>query len=437
MAATWLKRAARTPSSNEEAARTVAAEMIAAIEAGGEAAARDYARRLDAWDGPIEVGPEEVARVAASVPPAAREDIDFAIDNVRRFAEAQRASVTDFEIELAPGVTAGQRIVPVACVGAYVPTGRYAHIASAYMGIATAKAAGVGHVVACSAPYRGGPIHPLVLYAMHRAGADTILTLGGVQAIASLAFGLFGGRAADVIVGPGNKFVAEAKRMLFGRVGIDVFAGPSEVCVIADASADADIVAADLVGQAEHGHESPAWLIALDRALAEAVAARIPGLIDALPPTARDAAAAAWRDYGEIALCDTREEAAALSDRYACEHLEVQCEDLPWWRERLVNYGSLFLGEESTVAFGDKCSGPNHVLPTKAAARYSAGLSVHKFLRPLTWQQATREGAKRLSETAARISRLEGMEAHARTADLRLAKWFPGHNLPLGEPVRQ
>jgi len=435
MAATWLKRAVKTAASNEETARTVAAEMIAAIEAGGEAAARDYALRLDRWEGPIVVDDAAIDRVLSSVPAQAREDIDAAIENVRRFALAQRDSVRDFAVEISPGVTAGQRMVPVDCVGAYVPTGRYAHIASAYMGIATAKAAGVRHVVACSAPYRGGPIHPLVLYAMHRAGADTILTLGGVQAIASLAFGLFSGRRADVIVGPGNKFVAEAKRMLFGRVGIDVFAGPSEVAVIADATADAEIVAADLVGQAEHGHESPAWLIALDRGLAEAVMARVPGLIAALPPTAREAAEAAWRDWGEVVVCDSREEAARVSDDYASEHLEVHAADLGWWRERLINYGSLFLGEETTVAFGDKCSGPNHVLPTKAAARYSAGLSVHKFLKPLTWQQATREGAKRLGEITARISRLEGMEAHARTAELRLAKYWPGHNLPLGEPV--
>lgn len=435
MAIQWLKRATRTPASNETAAHDVAGRMIAEIEAGGEAAARRFAVELDRWEGDILLGPEEIARTVHAVPEQAREDIDAAIANVRRFAQAQRASIRDFEIEVSPGVMAGQRVLPVECVGAYVPTGRYAHIASAYMGVATAKAAGVRHVVACSAPYRGGPIHPMVLYAMHRAGADTILTLGGVQAIAALAFGLFSGRAADVIVGPGNKFVAEAKRMLFGRVGIDVFAGPSEIAVIADATADVEIVAADLVGQAEHGHESPAWLIALDRGMAEAVMARVPALIAALPPTAREAATAAWSDYGEVAVCDTREEAAALSDRYACEHLEVQCADLPWWRERLVNYGSLFLGEESTVAFGDKCSGPNHVLPTKAAARYSAGLSVHKFLKPLTWQSASREGAKRLSEITARISRLEGMEAHARTADLRLAKWFPGHNLPLGTPV--
>lgn len=435
MAATWLKRATKTAASNEETARRVAAEMITAIEAGGEAAARTYASSLDKWNGPILVTKEQIAAVVAAVPGQARADIDAAVTNVRRFAEAQRDSVRDFAVEVAPGVTAGQKMVPVDCVGAYVPTGRYAHIASAYMGIATAKAAGVKHVVACSAPFRGGPIHPMVLYAMHRAGADVILTLGGVQAIASLAFGLFSGRKADVIVGPGNKFVAEAKRMLFGRVGIDVFAGPSEVAVIADVSADPEIVAADLVGQAEHGHESPAWLISLDRALAERVMARVPELIAALPPTARDAAEAAWRDYGEVVVCDSREEAARVSDDYASEHLEVHCADLGWWRDNLVSYGSLFLGEETTVAFGDKCSGPNHVLPTKAAARYSAGLSVHKFLKPLTWQQATREGAKRLGEITARISRLEGMEAHARTADLRLAKYYPGHNLPLGEPV--
>lgn len=435
MAATWLKRADRTPASTEAGAHEVAAEMLATIEAGGEAAVRDYARRLDTWEGEIVVGEAEIARIAASIPRQAREDIDAAIANVRRFALAQRESVRDFEIEVAPGLLAGQRMVPVECVGAYVPTGRYAHIASAYMGICTAKAAGVQQVIACSAPYRGGPIHPLVLYAMHRAGADRILTLGGVQAIAALALGLFGGRPADVIIGPGNKYVAEAKRLLFGRVGIDVFAGPSEVCVIADATADPGIVAADLVGQAEHGHESPAWLISLDHALAEAVMAQIPKLIATLPPTARDAAGAAWHDFGEVVVCDAREKAASLSDDYAPEHLEVHCADLPWWRDRLVNYGSVFLGEETTVAFGDKCSGPNHILPTKAAARYSAGLSVHKFLKPLTWQQATREGAKRLAEVTARISRLEGMEAHARTADLRLAKWFPGHNLPLGDPV--
>jgi len=259
--------------------------------------------------------------------------------------------------------------------------------------------------------------------------------LGGVQAIATMAYGLFTGKPADVVVGPGNKFVAEAKRTLFGKVGIDVFAGPSEVAVIADDSADPAIVASDLVGQAEHGHESPAWLFTTSRSLAEAVMERIPALIDELPPTARDAAFCAWRDYGEVVLCETREEVVEISDRYASEHLEVHTEDLQWWLDNLTCYGSLFLGEETTVAFGDKCSGPNHVLPTKGAARYSGGLSVHKFLKTLTWQRMPRESVRQIGEVTARISRLEGMEAHARTADDRLAKYFPDESFSLGEPV--
>jgi sulfopropanediol 3-dehydrogenase len=291
-------------------------------------------------------------------------------------------------------------------------------------------------IVACSAPYKGHGIHPHVLYAMRVAGADIIMCLGGVQAIAAMAFGLFTGREADIIVGPGNKFVAEAKRMLFGKVGIDVFAGPSEVAVIADDTADPHIVAADLVGQAEHGHESPAWLMTTSRPLAEQVMRRVPQLIDNLPPTARDAAGAAWRDYGEVVLGDTREELAQVSDRYAPEHLEVHARDLDWWLCRLTCYGSLFLGEETTVAFGDKTSGPNHILPTQGAARYSGGLSVHKFLKTVTWQRMTREGSRDIAQVAARISRLEGMEAHARTADDRLEKYFPGEPFDRGAPVR-
>ena len=303
------------------------------------------------------------------------------------------------------------------------------------MSIATAKAAGVKTVVACSTPYQGEGIHPYVLYAMKVAGADKVMTLGGVQAIAAMAFGLFTNEPADVIVGPGNKFVAEAKRMLFGKIGIDVFAGPSEVAIIADDSADAEIVAADLVGQAEHGHESPAWLFTTSRALAEMVQRRVPQLIAALPPIAREAADTAWRDYGEVVLAGSRDDLVQVSDRYACEHLEVHARDLDWWLERLTCYGSLFLGEESTVAFGDKTSGPNHILPTKGAARYSGGLSVHKFIKTLTWQRASREACKALAPATARISRLEGMEAHARTADIRMNKYFPGHNFDLGDPV--
>ncbi|CAB3878075.1 Sulfopropanediol 3-dehydrogenase [Achromobacter anxifer] len=437
MAVSKLKSASKQPQGNEAAAREVAAEMLANIKSGGEAAVRDYARRLDKWEGDILVGAAEIERRTAAIPEGIKRDIEFAAGQVRKFAQAQMASVREFELELAPGLTAGQRLIPVNVAGCYVPTGRYAHIASAYMSIATAKAAGVPMVIACSTPYRGEGIHPHVLYAMKVAGVDAVMTLGGVQAIAAMAYGLFTGKPADIIVGPGNKFVAEAKRMLFGSVGIDVFAGPSEVCIIADASADPAIVASDLVGQAEHGHESPAWLIATDRKLAEAVLRRVPELIEALPPTARDAAGAAWRDYGEVVLCDTREEAVEVSDRYASEHLEVHCEDLDWWFRNLTCYGSLFLGEETTVAFGDKASGTNHILPTKGAARYSGGLSVHKFIKTVTWQRMTRQASRDTAQVTARISRLEGMEAHARTADDRLAKYFPKESFELGEPVRE
>jgi sulfopropanediol 3-dehydrogenase len=436
MGSTYLKRASKTPETETATAQKVVNEMLARIEAEGEQAVRDYARTLDRWEGDIVMSAAQIEAAIAEVPAQVRADIDFAAKQVYDFALAQRRSMADFAVELHPGVTAGQKVVPVNVVGCYAPAGRYAHIASAYMTVATAKAAGVKTVIACSSPFRGGGMHPYVLYAFKAAGADIIMTLGGVQAIATLAQGLFTGRPADVVVGPGNKFVAEAKRMLFGKVGIDVFAGPSEVAVIADDSADPAIVASDLVGQAEHGHESPAWLFTTSRPLAEEVMRLVPELIDRLPPTARDAAGAAWRDYGEVIVCDTREEVAEVSDRYASEHLEVQARDLDWWLERLTCYGSLFLGEETTVAYGDKASGTNHVLPTKGAARYSGGLSVHKFMKPLTWQRMNREAARDIGVVTARISRIEGMEAHARTADDRIAKYFGGESFDLGEPVK-
>jgi sulfopropanediol 3-dehydrogenase len=435
MAVTYLKKAGKTSETETESARQVVSRMLAEIELHGEEAVRRYALELDHWSGPIVVTPEEIARRVASVPESVRADIVFAVDNVRRFAEAQRQSVQAFSLEVVPGLWAGQKLVPCNVAGCYVPTGRYAHIASAYMSIATAKAAGVGTVIACSTPFQAQGVHPYVLYAMQVAGADVIMTLGGVQAIATMAYGLFTSKPADIIIGPGNKFVAEAKRMLFGKVGIDVFAGPSEIAVIADESADPAIVASDLVGQAEHGHESPAWLFTSSRWLGEAVIRLVPKLIAELPPTAREAASAAWRDYGEVALCDTREELVRISDQHASEHLEVHCTDLDWWLAKLSNYGSLFLGEETTVAYGDKASGPNHILPTKFAARYSAGLSVHKFLKPLTWQKMDRHASRAIGEASARISRLEGMEAHARTCDARLRKYFPDVSADMGKPV--
>jgi len=435
MSTTYLKRASKTPETETATAQKVVTEMLAEIGKNGEAAVRAYAKKLDGWDGEIVLTRAEIDRHAAEVPADVKRDIDFAIAQVSAFAHAQRKSLQEFSVELHKGVMAGQRVLPVNVAGCYAPAGRYAHIASAYMGVATAKAAGVKTVMACSGPFRGGPMHPYVLYAFDKAGADVIMTLGGVQAIATMAEGLFSGKPADVIVGPGNKFVAEAKRALFGKVGIDVFAGPSEVAVIADDGADPAIVASDLVGQAEHGHESPAWLFTTSRALAEDVMRRVPALIETLPPTARDAASSAWRDYGEVIVCDTREALAAVSDKYASEHLEVHTRDLEWWLTNLTCYGSLFLGEETTVAYGDKASGPNHVLPTKGAARYSGGLSVHKFMKTLTWQRMTREAARDIGEVTARISRLEGMEAHARTADDRLAKYFPDQKFERGEPV--
>ncbi len=433
---TYLKQPTDTTVVDTAEARRVVAEMLAEIERRGEDAVREYARKLDGWSGEIVVPPDEIERRTREVPESVRHDIEVASERVFRFALAQRDSIREFDSEVVEGLVAGQKLVPVNVAGCYVPTGRYAHIASAYMSIATAKAAGVKTVIAASTPYKGEGIHPYVLHAMKVAGADVVLTLGGVQAIAALAFGLFTGKSADILIGPGNKYVAEAKRALYGRVGIDVLAGPTEIGIIADESADPAIVAADLVGQAEHGPESPAWLITLDKKLGTEVMERVPALIEALPPLAREGARAAWRDHGEVVLCETREEAAALSDRYAPEHLEVQARELEWWLAHLTNYGSLFLGEETTVAFGDKASGPNHILPTRGAARYSGGLSVHKFLKVLTWQRMTREASRELAPVTARISRLEGMEAHARTADERMAKYFPGETYDRGEPIK-
>ena len=299
------------------------------------------------------------------------------------------------------------------------------------MTVTTAKVAGCQNIVACSPPRIGEGIAPAIVYAANLCGADKILAMGGVQGVAAMTFGLFGLPKADILVGPGNQFVAEAKRILFGRVGIDMIAGPTDSLILADKTADPFIVATDLVSQAEHGYNSPVWLVTDDQALAEKVMEMVPGLIADLPELNRANAEAAWRDYAEVIVCADREEMAATSDDYAPEHLTVQAEDLPWWLDRLACYGSLFLGEETTVSFGDKASGTNHVLPTSQSAKYTGGLSVHKYMKIVTWQQATREGSKPVAEATARISRLEGMEGHARAADVRLAKYFPSESFDL------
>ncbi|NNJ67961.1 MAG: histidinol dehydrogenase, partial [Boseongicola sp.] len=346
-------------------------------------------------------------------------------------AEAQKATLTDIEVEVVPGLLAGQKTIPVDAAGCYVPGGRYSHIASAIMTVTTAKVAGCNHIVACSPPRPGVGVAPAIVYAAHVCGADKIMAMGGVQGVAAMTFGLFGLPPANILVGPGNQFVAEAKRILFGRVGIDMFAGPTDSLVLADKTADPFIVATDLVSQAEHGYNSPVWLVTDDRAMAEKVMELVPGLIADLPELNSENAAAAWRDYAEVILCADREEMAKTSDAYAPEHLTVQAEDLDWWLETLNCYGSLFLGEETTVSYGDKASGTNHVLPTSRAATYTGGLSVHKYMKIVTWQRATREGSKDVAIATARISRLEGMEGHARAADVRLAKYFPGENFDL------
>ena len=427
----YLKKAEKSSATGEDDTRKIVAQMLSDIESGGEEKAIEYATKLDNYSGNIVVSAEEIAAAGDKLSQQVKDDVQFAYDRVRGFAEKQRAALIDFEVELSPGLFAGQKQIPVATAGCYVPGGRYAHVASAIMSVATAKAAGVDHVIACSPPKPGEGVNPAIIYTANLCGADTILALGGVQGIAAMAFGLFTGHAADILVGPGNRFVAEAKRMLFGRVGIDLFAGPTEIAIIADHTADPVIVASDLVGQAEHGLDSPCWLFTTDRELGEKVIEMMPGVIAALPDTARTAAEGSWRDYGEVILCSDREAMAQVSDEYAGEHLEVQAEDLDWWVNRLRNYGSLFVGEETTVAFGDKCSGTNHILPTKGAGRYTGGLFAGKFIKTVTTQRMSREANREVAAAAARISRLEGMEAHARTGDDRLHKYFPDEDFKL------
>ena len=431
MAREYLKKATLTAKSDASEVHETVKTILTDIEAGGDAKAKEYALKFDRYEGNILMTAQEIEAACALVPEKLKADIRFAHDNVKRFAEKQKSTVSDMEIEIVPGLIAGQKAIPVDAAGCYVPGGRYSHIASAIMTVTTAKVAGCRHITACSPPRPDVGVAPAIVYAAHISGADQILAMGGVQGVAAMTFGLFGLPKANILVGPGNQFVAEAKRILFGRVGIDMIAGPTDSLILADAKADALVVATDLVSQAEHGYNSPVWLVTDDRALAQKVMELVPGMIDDLPDVNRENAFAAWRDYAEVIVCHDREEMAACSDDYAPEHLTVQADDLEWWLTRLTCYGSLFLGEETTVSYGDKATGTNHVLPTSGAASYTGGLSVHKYMKIVTWQRATREGSKPVAIATARISRLEGMEGHARAADVRLAKYFPGENFDL------
>ena len=431
MSRVYLKKAQLTPKSNASEVHEIVKNILVDIESGGDAKAKEYAFKFDQYQGNIILTDDKIQAASDLVPEKLKNDIEFAHDNVKRFAERQKETLKNTEIEIHPGFVTGQKVVPVDAAGCYVPGGRYSHIASAIMTVTTAKVAGCKFITACSPPKPNVGVAPAIIYAAHICGADKIMAMGGVQGVASMTYGLFGLPQANILVGPGNQFVAEAKRILFGRVGIDMIAGPTDSLILADETADPFIVATDLVSQAEHGYNSPVWLVTDNETLANNVMNLVPKLIEDLPETNRENATAAWRDYAEVIVCGNREEMASCSDEYAPEHLTVQADDLDWWLERLTCYGSLFLGEETTVSYGDKAAGTNHVLPTSRAANYTGGLSVHKYMKIVTYQRATREGSKSIAEATARISRLEGMEGHARAADVRLAKFFPNEEFDL------
>ena len=424
MTISYIKKADKTASSDEVETRQRVQEVLKEIETKRDDGIKEISRKFDKYEGDVIVSQEKIEDVIKSLDQKVKDDVQFSYDRVRSFAEHQLKHLNnDFEVELSPGLFAGQKLIPVNSVGCYVPGGRYNNIASAVMSITTAKVAGVKNVIAASPPKDENGANPIIIYTANLCGADVIMNCGGIGAIGAFAYGCFGNPEVDMIVGPGNQYVAEAKRILYGKVGIDLFAGPTEIGIIADHTADKEMIAVDLVGQAEHGPNSPAWLYTTDKELCDYVMKRVPELISALPETSRNNADAAWRDYGEVVLCDTNEELCQVSDEYAPEHLEVQTENLDWWLDKLKNYGSLFLGEETTVAYGDKCSGTNHILPTKGAAKYTGGLFVGKFIKTVTFQRMTKESNKEVGAAAARISRLEGMEAHARTGDARLRKY--------------
>ncbi len=426
-----VKAPAQAPAASyDEAVAQRVSEMLLRIEREGMDAVRAYSRDLDGWDPPsFRVGDAETASARDACSEPLQAAIAFAQEQIRNFARLQRATLTDFETETLPGVFLGQRQVPVARVGAYVPAGRVPMLATAFMTVIVAKEAGVEQVVVCSPPRQGQGIHAPVLHSIASSGADAIFALGGVQALAAMTFGLLDDLpAADMIVGPGNAFVAEAKRQLFGRVGIDLLAGPSEITVLADESADPELVAADLLGQAEHGPTSPAVLVSTSQAFAEAVVAEIGRQLDRLAGLsgADEIPRQAWRDHGAAIVVGSPEDAVRVVDGLAPEHLEIQTDRDPWYFERLRNYGSIFIGQRATVAFSDKAIGTNHTLPTGLAGRYTGGLSVAKFLKTLTFQRIDSDaGVRAIAPVVAEISRADLMPAHEATANLRLQRWAP------------
>jgi sulfopropanediol 3-dehydrogenase len=402
--------------------RDIVAGIIADVGSKGDAAVREYSLKFDKWSpASFRLSADEIATCVASLSRQELDDIKFAQDQVRRFAEVQKSALIDVEVETLPGVILGHKNIPVNSVGCYIPGGKYPLLASAHMSVLTAKVAGVKRVVAVAPPFDGRP-HPAIVTAMHLAGADEIYCVGGVQAIAALALGTDEFSPVDMVVGPGNAYVAEAKRQLFGKIGIDLIAGPTETLVIADETSDAEIVVADLLGQAEHGVNSPAIFLTNSKALADAIPAEIERQLAVLPTAA--VASVAWRDYGEIILCDTVEELVEEADRIASEHVQVMTRDPLYFLEHMTNYGALFLGERTNVSYGDKVIGTNHTLPTTKSARYTGGLWVGKFIKTCTYQRVlTDEASVMVGEYCSRLCAMEGFAGHKEQADIRIRRY--------------
>jgi sulfopropanediol 3-dehydrogenase len=435
----WLKRApgGAARAETDRTVRETVERILADIADRGDAAVRELSIRFDGWDrDSYRLTDTEIAACIDRLDRQARHDIAFAQTQVRRFAEVQRAALTDVEVETLPGIVLGHRNIPVNAAGCYVPGGKYPLLASAHMSVVTAKVAGVPRVVTCAPPFDGRPADAIVA-AQAMAGADEIWCLGGVQAVGAMAIGTQSMQAVDMLVGPGNAFVAEAKRQLFGRVGIDLFAGPTETMVIADETVDGELCATDLLGQAEHGPDSPAILITNSRRLAIETMREVDRLLEILPT--RDIARRAWEQHGEVILCADEAEMLAVANDYANEHVQVMTRDPDWFLERMTNYGALFLGPRTNVAYGDKVIGTNHTLPTRRAARYTGGLWVGKFLKTCTYQRVlTDEASAMMGEYCSRLCALEGFAGHGEQANVRVRR-YGGRNIPyagVAEPVQ-
>ena len=429
----WLKRGmdASAIKAADAKVRETVENILAQVDERKDAAIREMSEKFDKWSPKdFRLSPQEIERAIAQVPKRDFDDIKFAQAQVRNFAQKQRETMHDLEVETLPGVVLGHRHIPVNSIGCYVPGGRYPMVASAHMSVVTAKVAGVKRIIACAPPFRGGP-HPAIVAAMHFGGADDIYVLGGVQAVAAMALGTETIKPVDMIVGPGNAYVAEAKRQLFGRVGIDLLAGPTETLIIADESVDGELCATDLLGQAEHGPTSPAVLITNSEKLARDTMKEVERLLSILPTA--DAAGQAWKDYGEVIVCDNEAEMIAEADRVASEHVQVMTRDPDVFLNGMKNYGSLFLGPRTNVAYGDKVIGTNHTLPTKKAARYTGGLWVGKFMKTCTYQKVlTDEASAMVGEYCSRLCVLEGFLGHAEQANIRVRR-YGGRNVPYAQ----